>query len=100
MTQMTHYQQAPEVLARDTLTGVLLLAPGASSSTLVSHPGDAVWALLQSPITVLDLSNELSRAFQAQSDVIEADVQIVLDELVAAGCAVICEPNPGDGRGR
>lgn len=44
-----------------------------------------VWSRLQTPVTVTELAQDLSRTYAADVDVIEADVIPLLREMVAQG---------------
>ena len=77
------YVQAPTTLARMTLTGVLLLPEGRSEPVLVTSPGDAVWALLERPATVAEITATLAREFTADPTEIATDIDALIAHLLS-----------------
>lgn len=78
-------ERDPEVLWRSTLRGVLVAAPGADEPVLLTTPGDAVWDALDAPCRFADLVAGLAHRFVAGETQIAADIEPLLDELLAMG---------------
>ena len=82
------YCRDASVLARETLTGVLLLVPGVDEPMLVTSPGDVIWGLLNEPVNLVELTELLAEAYRAPVETVRADVEPLLAELVAAGAVI------------
>jgi len=88
MSEEPILSRAPSALARRTLRGVLIAAPGAEEPVLITTPGDAVWELLDRPQSRPDLIATLAAAYDEAPTTIAADIDPVLDLLVATGALV------------
>ena len=75
----------PESLWRYSLRGVLVCPPGTDESQLVSRPADAVWTLLDEPISIDELVEVLAPAFGAPADQVHHDVTALVDRLLELG---------------
>jgi hypothetical protein len=78
-------QQVSTTLSRRLLDGVLLLPPGEDEALHLTTPGDAVWALLEEPLTLGELAQVLSTAFDVSVETVVADIKPVIAELAEAG---------------
>lgn len=72
-------------LCRRSLDTVLLLSPGAAEPVTLAGSGAVLWELLATPASTATLVAALAAHFDADEEVVEADVRPVLDELVALG---------------
>ncbi len=82
---MTTYRRAPGVFERRSLSSLVLLAPDSADVLVLEGTGPAVWAALEQPRTLDELSTALAATFGASPAVVQADLQPVLEQLVAGG---------------
>ena len=75
----------PEALWLRSLRGVVILPPGADDATTVTSPGDLVWQLLDEPVTVEQLTDELAEALGAEAGTVHADLERLLEQLDTLG---------------
>jgi hypothetical protein len=78
------YRRGDDVLWRSTPRG-LCLRPLGGETVTVAAPGDAVWALLETPATLEDLVRALADHFGEAAGRIRGDVETLLADLVARG---------------
>lgn len=92
------YRRNPAVIHRDTLNGVLLLAPDSDEPVLVTSPGDVVWELLERPTAFGELVMLLADAYKAPAEQVANDIAPLLDELCTMHVVerATRTPTPGD----
>jgi hypothetical protein len=78
-------QQVSTTLWRQLLNGVLLLPSGEDEVMHLTTPGDAIWALLEEPLTLAELAQALSTAFNVSFETVLADIEPVIIELAESG---------------
>jgi len=81
----TRLHRAPHVLWRRTLDTVLLLPPGIDEPFVLAGTGPALWELLAEPRALDDLVAVLAAAYEADPDVVAADVAPTVDRLTELG---------------
>lgn len=81
-------ERAPAVLWRRTLRGVLISVVGEEEPFLLTAPGDAMWAMIDRPMTRTELVDLLAASFDAPARTIAGDVEPVLQILVDRGALV------------
>lgn len=74
-----------DVLWRATLDGVLIRSPGATEVTKLAGTGRSLWAALEEPASFDDVCRRLAESHDATAEVIAADLEPVIDDLVARG---------------
>jgi hypothetical protein len=76
------FHQAPATLSRD--IGDEILVTRAWSDRVEGLPGTAsiVWRRLASPVTLPELLDDVSRAYEVETSVIADDVKTLLDDLM------------------
>jgi hypothetical protein len=79
------YEWSPEVLFRSSGPDVLLAPPGRDDFELLSGTAGVLWRLLQTPVTIDAVVDELADLYQADRDAVAADVGPVLDDLTRRG---------------
>jgi len=84
-------RRRPDLLWRRSLDAVLVLPLDADEALTLAGTGPEVWDLLESPISLTDLTAELAARHDADRTVVEADVAALLDRLAVAG---VVEPAP------
>jgi hypothetical protein len=75
----------PAVLWRRSADAVLFLPPGAPAPLTLAGSGPEIWELLLEPRTLDALVTLLAAAHGADPDQVRADVEPVLDQLLASG---------------
>lgn len=80
------YRRSSGVLSRRVGKEVIVArAEGEGDPYLLSGTGLAIWNLLSTPRTVLELVRELSAAYGAAPDAVGSDVQPFLADLISRG---------------
>lgn len=79
------FRRRPGVLWRRSLDAVVLLPPDAAETYTMGGTGPVLWELLADWHTTEDLVTRLAELFDAQPDVVAADVAPVLADLQALG---------------
>ena len=74
-----------DVLWRATIDGVLIRPLGAPALTKLAGTGRALWAALDEPATFDDVCARLAAAHDAEVAAVAADLEPVIDDLVARG---------------
>lgn len=92
-------RRAPDALWRATLRGVIIHPAAGAEPLLVTSPGDLVWTLLADPIARSEMAAALAQHFNADVDAVDADIGVVLDQLMDVG-AVVEVTDPAGDRGR
>jgi hypothetical protein len=77
---------------RTTLRGVVLHPAGIDDPVLVTTPGDVVWEAIAEPIGVEHLVATLAEHFRADAGEVRADVEALLERLIALGAVRRWEP--------
>lgn len=79
------WRRRPEVGWRASLEGLVLLPPGGGDPVTVAGSATAVWDLLAAPTTRADLAARLARTYDADPDVVAADLGPLLARLDELG---------------
>lgn len=93
MTRETRMQRRADLLWRRSLDAVLVVPPGADEPITLAGTGPELWDLLETPRSLPELVRELAARHQASSDLVEADVSPVIDQLLALGVLERMTPN-------
>jgi hypothetical protein len=79
------WRRQPGATWRQTLRGVVVLAPGAEEPVTIAGSGGAVWELLDRPRTTEDLVSELSQRYSTDPETVRRDLDGLLAQLAGAG---------------
>jgi len=79
------WRRQPGASWRDTLRGVVVLAPGGDEPVTITGSGGVVWGLLDRPRTIEELVSELSQRYPTDPATIRADVVELLAQLASKG---------------
>ncbi|MFQ5558344.1 MAG: PqqD family protein [Acidimicrobiales bacterium] len=74
-----------EVLWRTVLDGVLVRVRGSDDTVLLAGTGVALWRVLDEPTPVRQVVERLAAEHGASSERVAADLDPVLDDLIARG---------------
>jgi hypothetical protein len=80
-------------LWRRTLEGVVVLAAGSDEVELLAPPADEIWSALARPVDIDELAAALASDHAASADVVLADVERFVEQLVVRGLVVEVEPS-------
>lgn len=74
-----------DVLWRRIADGVMIRRRGDDEAVLLTGSGVALWSALVAPVSTGDLARRLAATHDTTPDVVAADIEPVLDDLVARG---------------
>lgn len=75
----------PAARWRRCVDGVVVMAPDASEPVFLASPGDTIWQLIDTPMAIEYLIDELATRFDGGRDAIGEDVASFVKELERAG---------------
>lgn len=76
------FRQAPSTLSRDIGDEILVTRAWSDRIEGLPAPASVVWRKLASPVTLPELLEDVSRAYEVDASVIADDVKTLLDELM------------------
>ena len=79
------WRRQPGATWRQSLRGVVVLAPGADEPLTIAGSGGAVWELLDRPRTTEELAEELSSRYATDPATVRRDLDGLLEQLATAG---------------
>ena len=79
------FVRSPDALSRSVAGEVLVTAPGREEVDRLSPSAVAVWSLLEEPLTLSGVVEQLVEIFQAPRATIARDVERLLGDLVRLG---------------
>ncbi len=74
-----------DVLWRRVADGVMIRRRGDDETVVLAGSGIALWSVLVAPISMGDLTRQLAATHATTPDVVAADIEPVLDDLVERG---------------
>jgi hypothetical protein len=83
----------PQSLWRRTLDGVLVLGPDMSEPLEISAPGDHIWTLLETPMTIADLVTSLEAHFDVAAGTVRTDIEPMVIALQKCGAISVSVPH-------
>ncbi len=90
------WQRRNDVLWRRSLDSVIVFGADGGEPLTLAGTGPAVWALLEGPITLAALSEQLAERFNTSIETVKDDVSSLLRHLEEAGAI---DSHPGEGCG-
>jgi hypothetical protein len=76
------FRQAPSTLTRDIGDEILVTRAWSDGIQGLPAPASVVWRKLASPVTLPELLEDVSRAYEVEASMIADDVKSLLDDLM------------------
>lgn len=89
------WQRRNDVLWRQSLDSVIVLGADGGEPLTLAGTGPAVWVLLERPITLAALSEQLAERFNTSIDTVKDDINSLLRHLEEVGAL---DSHPGTAR--
>ena len=87
------WQRRNDVLWRQSLDSVIVLGADGGEPLTLAGTGPAVWALLERPITLDAMAEQLAQRFNTSIEAVKDDIDSLLRHLEEAGAI---ESRPGE----
>jgi hypothetical protein len=86
--QLHRYRRSPEVVWRSTPSGIVVLPPGEPEPLLLEGTGNALWEVLEKPVTLDAAAQALAGMYDVEPGRVSVDIRPIIDVLVRRGVIV------------